>query len=252
MIRTRVIPALLLRNGGLVKTVRFRDPTYVGDPINAVKIFNEKEVDELVFLDITASKEGRGPNLSVLRDIAGECFMPLAYGGGIRSFDDAKAVFDLGVEKVVLNSAAGDLGLISSIAAAYGSQAVVVSIDAKKKLLGRWDVFSHGGAKARGVAPSEFARSVVEAGAGEIVVQAIEREGTYSGYDIELVKMVSASVKVPVVALGGAGSITDLGRVVKEGGATAAAAGSIFVFHGKHRAVLINFPTPQELQAVFQ
>jgi cyclase len=250
MFRARVIPVLLLRNGGLVKTVQFKNPKYVGDPINAVKIFNEKEVDELVFLDITATVEKRRPNLAVIRDIAGECFMPLAYGGGISSFDDAKAVFDCGVEKVVVNSAATDLKLLEQIAAAYGSQAVVVSIDAQKNFFGQWNVYSHGGTKSRGVRPADFARSVAEAGAGEIIVTSIEREGTYKGYDLDLVRAVSQSVTIPVVALGGAASASDLASVVREGGASAAAAGSIFVFHGKHRAVLINFPSPEELKAL--
>lgn len=251
MLRTRVIPVLLLRNGGLVKTVQFKDPKYVGDPINAVKIFNEKEVDELVFLDITATNENRGPNLKVIEDIASECFMPLAYGGGISTFEQAQAVFGRGVEKVVLNSAATNLKLISQIAATFGNQAVVVSIDAKKGFWGKWDVYSHSGTKRLGVSPADFARQVVEAGAGEVIINSIEKEGTYKGYDLELVQLVSQAVNVPVVALGGAAGISDLVRVVKEGGASAAAAGSIFVFHGKHRAVLINFPAPNELKAAF-
>lgn len=252
MLRTRVIPVLLMNGGGLVKTVKFKCPKYVGDPINAVKIFNEKEVDEIILLDITATIENRPPNFGMIRDIAGECFMPLAYGGGIRSFDDAQAVFQCGVEKVVLNSAAGDLGLIKQIASTYGSQAVVISIDARRNFFGKRSVYSHSGSKSRGIVPTEFARMTADAGAGEILINSIEREGTYQGYDLDLVSSVSEVVSIPVVALGGAASVDDLAFVVKQGGASAAAAGSIFVFHGKHRAVLINFPSQEELRSLFE
>lgn len=253
MLRIRVIPCLLLQKGGLVKTERFKDPRYVGDPINAVRIFNEKEVDELVFLDISASKEGRGPNLSLVEDIAGEAFMPFAYGGGIRQVDDAARVIGLGVEKVVLNSQAlANPDLIEQMATRFGSQSVVVAIDVKRNWLGGYEVLSPSGRRATGRSPEAWAREVEERGAGEIFLTAIDRDGTRSGYDIPLVQRVTNSVGLPVIASGGAGKIDDFITAVRRGGASAVAAGSLFVFHGKHRAVLITYPSPSEMEAIFQ
>ncbi|MDZ4787081.1 MAG: AglZ/HisF2 family acetamidino modification protein [bacterium] len=252
MLRTRIIPCLLLRNGGLVKTVKFKNPTYLGDPINAVRIFNEKEVDEIVFLDITATVENRGPSIKVLTDIASECFMPLAYGGGVRNLEDARAIFDLGVEKVVLNSAAFENPkVIEDIAAIFGNQAVVVSIDVKKSLFGKYSVYTRSASKDTSQDPVSYAKKAVEHGAGEIFLNSIDRDGTGSGYDLSLVQRVCEVVPVPVVACGGAASVSDLVSVVSEGGAAAASAGSLFVFHGKHRAVLINFPARALLEQSF-
>lgn len=249
MLKTRVIPCLLLRNAGLVKTVKFKDPKYVGDPINAVKIFNEKEVDELVFLDITASSENKRPPFKVIEDIASECFMPLAYGGGIRSIEDIRSIFSLGVEKVVINSYAAERPeFIREAADIFGSQSIVVSIDVRRNLFGKYSVCTRSGTHNTGLEPAEYARKMVELGAGELMVYSIDRDGSQSGYEIELIKRVSNAVSVPVIACGGAGSVEHFREAVQDGGASAVAAGSMFVFHGKHRAVLINFPTQSQLE----
>jgi cyclase len=248
----RVIPCLLLKDGGLVKTVRFKNPRYVGDPVNAVRIFNDKEVDELVFLDISATVEGRRPPIAMIADIATECFMPLAYGGGIRSMEDAQELFSLGVEKVIINSAAvDDPQLITRVAERFGSQSVVVSIDARRSLLGRYEVLTHGGRKGTGLDPFRHAAAMEQRGAGELLLNSIDRDGTMSGYDLDLIGRVSAAVSIPVVACGGAGDVQDLAHAIAHG-ASGAAAGSMFVFHGRHRAVLISYPDRQQLEAVLQ
>jgi cyclase len=252
-LRKRIIPCLLLSGSGLVKTVKFKDPKYVGDPINAIRIFNDKEVDELILLDIKATLEGRGPPLARLRDIVDECFMPLAYGGGIRAVEDAQAVLSLGVEKVVLNSvAAASPALVTRIAAEYGAQAVVASIDARRKLFGGHECVTHAGTRKTGVDPVAMARRMVEAGAGELFVTAVDRDGTMTGYDVDLVASVAAAVPVPVIACGGAGSVDHLRSVLVEGHASAAAAGSLFVFTGPHRAVLITYPPREQLQELWR
>lgn len=251
MLQTRVIPCLLLLNDGLVKTKRFKTPTYVGDPINAIRIFNDKEVDELIFLDITASREGRGPAFQAIRDFASECFMPVGYGGGIRSLEDARQVLSMGIEKIILNTMAlRRPELVSEIAREFGSQAVVVSIDAKKKLLGGYEVIGAGGTEKTGLKPEVHAQRMVELGAGEIFLNSIDRDGTQQGYDLALVRSVAKFVSVPVIACGGAGSLAHFAEAVIEGHASAVSAGSMFVFHGKHRAVLINYPSRIELDAV--
>jgi len=252
MIRTRVIPSLLLRGQGLVKTVKFKNPTYLGDPINIVKIFNDKEVDELTFLDITATPENRKPQFALIESIASECFMPLGYGGGIRSLDDMKTLYNLGVEKISINTyAVENPAFIQAAADMAGSQSVCVSMDVRKNFWGRYEVFTHCGSKGSGLDPVKWAREVESRGAGELLLNSIDRDGTRQGYDMDLVKLVSSAVKIPVVACGGASNIQDLSRVVLEGGASAAAAGSMFVFQGPHRAVLISYPTPQELRNAF-
>jgi imidazole glycerol-phosphate synthase subunit HisF len=252
MLRTRVIPCLLLKGRGLVKTVKFKDPKYLGDPINVVKIFNDKEVDELVFLDITATLESRTTPLAYLAEIASECFMPLGYGGGIRSLEDIKAVLGLGVEKVIINSFAVEQPAFLGKAADFaGSQSVVASLDVKKDLLGQYEVFTHGGKKATGWDPVKLAVLMEKQGAGELLINSIDRDGTMQGYDIELIRRVTDAIGIPVVACGGAGTVQHLGEVVKKGGASAAAAGSMFVFQGPHRAVLISYPSPHELQNAF-
>ena len=251
-LRKRIIPCLLLSGSGLVKTVRFKDPKYIGDPINAIRIFNDKEVDELVLLDIKATLEGRGPPLARLRDIADECFMPLAYGGGIRSREDAQAVLSLGVEKVVLNSAAvASPALVTRIATEFGAQAVVASLDVRRKLFGGLECVTASGTRKSGVDPVTMAKRMVDAGAGELFITAVDRDGTMSGYDIDLVASVAAAVSVPVIACGGAGSVDDLRRVLVDGHASAVAAGSLFVFTGPHRAVLITYPTREQLQGLW-
>lgn len=244
MNRVRIIPVLLLDRGGLYKTVRFRHPRYVGDPFNCVKIFNEKEVDELVLLDFRASIEGRAPDFGKITEIAGEAFMPMAYGGGIKCAEDAKRVFDAGYEKVVLNSGLfGNPSLIAEIAAGYGSQAVVASIDVRRTFFGRMEVRRLGGRRGTGLEPVDWARRVEDAGVGEILLNSIDRDGTWAGYDLDLIGCVSTAVRVPVVACGGAGGRDDLTLAVKAG-ASAVAAGSIFVYQKKGMGVLINFPSP--------
>jgi cyclase len=251
MVRTRVIPVLLLKNQGLVKTVKFKNPTYIGDPINAVRIFNDKEVDELVFLDITATVEQRPPPFDLIAKIASECFMPFCYGGGVCTMQHVTRLVSLGVEKVAFNTiAAKNTDFVREVAAIAGSQSVVVSIDVKRNLFGRYGVYTRNGTTRAGYDPADYARRMQDAGAGEILLTSIDRDGTMMGYDRELIRRVSAAVTLPVVACGGASQIGDFVAAV-DSGAAAAAAGSLFVFTGKHRAVLINFPAPQDLQLAF-
>jgi cyclase len=250
MIRPRVIPCLLLKNEGLVKTVKFKDPKYLGDPINIVRIFNDKEVDELIFLDILATVENRPPNFDLLGKITSECFMPLGYGGGIRNMDDVRRLLAIGVEKFVLNtSAVENPTLVRSAADHAGSQAVVISIDVKKTLFGKYEVFTRAGRKATGLDPLKFAVEMEKQGAGEILINSIDRDGTMQGYDLDLIRRVAESVSVPVVACGGAGNIGHLAEAV-QAGASAAAAGSMFVFQGPLRGVLISYPAQEELKSV--
>ncbi len=252
MLRTRVIPCLLLRGDGLVKTVRFKEPKYVGDPINAVRIFNEKEVDELVFLDIMATRKGHDPNFDLITRIASEAFMPLAYGGGVTTLEQVSRLHATGVEKVILNSAAfANPGLVTEAATLAGTQSIVVSIDAKRGLFGRSTVYVRGGTESTGLDPVECAVRAERAGAGEIMLTSIDRDGTQAGYDLNLIKAVAASVSIPVVACGGAGKLMDF-RDAVDYGASAVAAGSLFVFHGKHRAVLITYPDYSALISTFK
>jgi cyclase len=242
----------LLRNGGLVKTVGFESPRYVGDPINAVRIFNDKEVDELVFLDIGATPAAAGPNFDLLADIATEAFMPFAYGGGVTSLEHARTLFALGVEKVVVNTGAlRTPRLIGEIARAAGSSSVVVSIDVRRNWRGKYSVWMAGGREDAHRDPVEWSREVEQEGAGEILLTSINRDGTQSGYDLELVRRVSEAVAIPVVAAGGAASLSDF-RAAVDHGASAVAAGSMFVFQGKHKAVLITYPQRRELESTFR
>jgi cyclase len=253
MLRTRVIPTLLLRNESLVKTVRFGRFVYVGDPANTVRIFNELEVDELLFLDITASREKRTPNIKVLSEISNECFMPLGYGGGIRSLDQAKGVFDIGFEKVAINTQAVESPkLIDEIAKHYGSQAVIASIDVKKSFLGSQTVRTLAGKHNTGLDPVEWAQEVERKGAGEILLTSIDREGTWEGFDLELVKRITDAVSIPVIAHGGAGTLEHIQQVVKNANASAVALGSMVVFQKKGMGVLVNFPDQEELKRVLQ
>lgn len=249
-IRPRIIPCILLRGNGLYKTVRYKNPVYVGDPINTVRIFNEKEVDEIVLLDFEASRDGRGPNYDKIREIASEAFMPMAYGGGVTTVEQAQRILAMGVEKIVINTASvNNPDLIRDLAATVGSQSVVVSIDAKKNLIGRYQVASASASKTRSVHPVEWAKTVSELGAGEILINFVDRDGTGQGYDLDLIRDIANKVRVPVIACGGAGTNADLAAAL-EVGASAAAAGSMFVFHGKHRAVLISYPSPAEIDAL--
>lgn len=252
MRRPRVIPCLLLKGRGLVKTTKFANARYLGDPINIVRIFNDKEVDELIFVDITATIERRSPPLEYIREIATECFMPLCYGGGVRSLEDMDALYAAGVEKIAINSrAVENPALIADAAKHFGSQSVVVSVDVRRTMFGKYEVRTHSGRRRTGLEPVEHARRSEEAGAGEILLTSIDRDGSMQGYDLDLVRMVSNAVRVPVIASGGAGSVEDLAAAVSVGGASAAAAGSLFVFQGPHRAVLIHYPESRALNAAF-
>ena len=252
MIRPRVIPCLLLKGKGIYKTIKFKNPKYVGDPINTVKILNEKEVDELVFLDISASIENKKPNFTIIEEIASECFMPLAYGGGINSVNDIKTLFSLGVEKVIINSFAIEHPeFINKARDLYGSQSIVVSIDVKMNLLGKYKVFTHSGTRDTGKDPVSAAIEMVQAGAGEILLYSIDRDGTMLGYDLNLIKEVSSKINIPLIACGGAWTLNHMEDAVKKSNASAVAAGSLFVFEGKHRAVLITYPTYKEIKKIF-
>lgn len=248
MLQTRIIPALLLREDSLVKTVKFDKPTYVGDPANTVRIFNELEVDELIFLDIRATVERRGPKVEELHVIANECFMPLGYGGGIRSLAQAKSVFDIGFEKIVVNSHCAERPeFLTELAAHYGSQAVIASIDVKTGLFGRRQVRTRSGTHGTGLDPVAWAQEVERRGAGEILLTSIDREGTWSGFDVNLVREVSQAVDIPVIAHGGGGTIAHIAQVVREGLASAVALGSMVVFQKKGMGVLINVPDALQL-----
>jgi cyclase len=249
MRRVRVIPVLLLKRDGLVKSVKFKDYKYVGDPFNAVRIFNEKGVDELAILDITATKEKRKPDIKKIREIAGEAFMPLSYGGGITTIKEVKEIFFNGIEKVILNKAAVKKPqLITQVAERFGNQSVVVSMDVRKSFFGKYKVYTGNGTENVNLDPVAWAQECERRGAGEILLNTIERDGTYKGYDLALLKQVAGAVSIPVVACGGAGSMHDFQSAIKEGDASAVAAGSMFVFQRPHNAVLISYPTPQILK----
>lgn len=248
MLQTRVFPTLLFRGEGLWKGTRFADHKYVGDALNAVRIYTTKQVDELVLLDIGADDEGRCISPDLVQRVAMECMMPLTVGGGVRTVEQARDLMQAGAEKVSLNSHA-DPALVAEIAAQFGSQAVVVSIDAKAKGPAQWEVVIHGARHGTGRDPVAFAREMETAGAGEILLTAVDREGTGQGYDTELIRQVAGAVGIPVIANGGAGTLDHL-KAALDAGATALTAGSMFVFHGRRRAVLINFPTKAELEKV--
>jgi len=253
MFRPRVIPCLLLKNNGLVKSVRFKDYIYIGDPLNAIKIFNEKKADELVFLDITATQEKRMIDVNLVKRIGEECNMPFTVGGGIRSTEQIRVLLRAGAEKVCINTFAYDnVNFIKKASDEFGSSTIVVSIDIKKKRFGKQQIYTHSGTKATGVDAVEFAQKIASMGAGEIIINSIDNDGTMEGYDLELIRTVADAVDIPVVALGGAGSLNDLKVAVDVGNASAVAAGSIFVFQGPRKAVLINFPTRKELMELFQ
>lgn len=250
MLRPRIIPCLLVHQGGLVKTQRFGSPKYVGDPINAVKIFNEKESDELIVLDIDASVKSAEPNYVLIDKLAQECRMPLCYGGGIKTAQQAARIIDMGVEKVSISSAAiANPGLLGEIASAIGRQSVVAVLDVRKRsgLFAKgYEICTHNAHQAQPGDPVEWAVKLQEAGAGEIVINSVDLDGQMTGYDLELARQVRRALKVPTTFLGGAGSLEDIGKLVQAVGVVGAAAGSLFVFKGKYRAVLINYPTPEQ------
>lgn len=250
--RVRVIPALLLRGESLVKTIQFDKYNYIGDPINTVRIFNELEVDELTILDITATREQERPNFKLLENIANECFMPLSYGGGLKTFEDVQTIFNIGFEKVVINSANFESpSLIEKISEVYGTQAVVASIDYKKNLFGKNHVYSHDGTLKQSFNPKQLAIELEKRGAGEILLTSMDLDGTWKGFDIKTIREVSEAVAIPVIASGGAGMIEHLGEAVKAGGASAVAVGSMVVYQKKDMGVLVNFPDKKKLLEQF-
>lgn len=253
MLQTRVIPCLLLKNDGLVKTVQFKNATYVGDPINTVRIFNEKEVDELIFLDIEASTLKKDPDFKLLSEIADECFMPLAYGGGLHSIEQVRKIFSIGIEKVAVNSYAHENpAFITEIANIYGAQAVIASIDVKKNFWKKNEVVSLSASKKHKYTTIEWAKEMESRGAGEILLTSVDREGTWSGYDLELIQSITSVVDIPVIAHGGAGSISDFTAAKKNAHASAMGIGSMVVYQKKDMGVLINFPDRQKLEIALQ
>ncbi|MGE5355537.1 MAG: AglZ/HisF2 family acetamidino modification protein [Deltaproteobacteria bacterium] len=254
MLHPRIIPCLLVQNKGLVKTTTFKDPKYVGDPINAVKIFNEKEVDELVVLDIDATVKNLEPNYTMIENLAFECRMPLCYGGGIKNIDQALKIFSLGVEKISVSSAAiHDPSLVSKISRQVGNQSVVVILDVKKKFLSsKYEIFINNGIKNTGINAVDFAKKMEDNGVGEITINSIDNDGTMKGFDFNIVEKIREAVDVPLTILGGAGSYLDIGELIKKYGIIGAAAGSLFVFKGKYRAVLINYPSTEEKEKILQ
>lgn len=253
MLQTRVIPVLLLKGKGLVKTVKFNNPKYIGDPFNAVKIFNDKEVDELLVFDITASKENRGPDFNLIKGISSECFMPLGYGGGIRDLNDIKQLFSLGVEKVVLNSnVQNNLKLIEDASKIFGSQSIVVCIDIiKKNITGKYCIYDHISSKSLKLNFFDYLKNIEKFGAGEVILHSVDLDGTCKGYDLKLIEVVSNVLSIPLVICGGAKDLKDF-RLARDKGANAVAAGSLFVFHGPHKAVLLSYPTQKEIKNLYE
>jgi cyclase len=247
MLYPRIIPCLLVHNKGLVKTVRFKEGKYVGDPINAVKIFNEKEVDELMVLDIDASIEGRDPDYKMIENLAVECRMPLCYGGGIKTAKQAEKIFSLGVEKIAISSAVIDNpSIVKELAQKVGTQSVVVVLDVKKKMFGGYEIVTHNATKKTGVDPVKLTKELEELGIGEIVINSVDNDGVMKGYDFNIIDKVKKVATVPMTVLGGAGSLDDIGEVINKYGIIGVAAGSLFVFKGKYKAVLINYPKHDE------
>ena len=252
MFRPRVIPVLLLKGQGLVKSILFKDYRYIGDPINAVKIFNDLKADELVFLDILASKENRSISLDFIRKVGEEANMPFAVGGGIKTINDIREIINAGAEKVIINSyAAKNPEFIKEASETFGSSTIVVCIDVKKKFLGKEQTWILNGSEATGFTPVFFAKLMEEKGAGELIIQSIKQDGRMNGYDIELISKISKSVSIPVVALGGSGNINDMKNAYKNGFANGLAAGSMFVYHGSRKGVLINYPSKDEISNIF-
>ena len=251
MLKTRIIPCLQLIGDSLVKTVKFKDPAYIGDPINTVRIFNELEVDELCFLDIRASLEGREPNIEILHKISNECFMPLSYGGAIKDFETAKKIYSIGFEKVVINTQAfHQLKLVRDISEHFGAQAMVASIDAKKNIWGKYNVYINDGTEKIEKDLVSWAKELEMAGAGEILLTSMDKDGTWSGFDVEITRKISEAVSVPVIANGGAGSIEHISEVIHKGKASAVALGSMVVYQQKGMGVLVNFPDKKKLSSI--
>ena len=253
MLRPRIIPCLLVKEKGLVKTTQFSNPKYIGDPINAVKIFNEKGADELIIVDIDATVKGHEPDYRMIENVAAEARMPLCYGGGIKTVEHAKTIIKLGVEKIAISSAAfNNLNLISEIAEAVGTQSVVVVLDVKMKDVGKYEVWTHNATFNTGLSPVDVATELEKVGVGEIVLNSIDRDGMMAGYDFSLIERIVGAVTVPVTVLGGAGQFDDFQKLINRFGIVGAAAGSIFVFKGVYKAVLISYPNQSERNQLFQ
>lgn len=253
MLRPRIIPSLLIHENGLVKTVNFKNPKYVGDPINAVKIFNEKAVDELAVFDIDATVLGKEPNYSLIERLASQSRMPLCYGGGVKTVEQAQKIFSLGIEKIALSSAVlHNPKLITEISDRVGAQSVIVVLDVKRKLLGGYEVYTHNGKKATGINPLKFVEEAQKFGAGEIVINSIDRDGVMKGYDLDLIAKVREKITLPMTVLGGAGALDDIEKVINKHGVIGVAAGSLFVFKGPYKAVLINYPSQIEKNKIFK
>ncbi|HCA07582.1 AglZ/HisF2 family acetamidino modification protein [Chryseobacterium sp.] len=253
MLRPRIIPSLLIQDNGLVKTVNFKNPKYVGDPINAVRIFNEKEVDELAIFDIDATAKGQEPNYSLIERIANQSRMPLCYGGGVKTVEQAQRIFGLGIEKIALSSSVlQNPQLITQIAERVGSQSVIVVLDVKKKLFGGYEIYTHNGKKSTGINPIKFVEDAQKLGAGEIIINSIDQDGVMKGYDMSLIEKVREKISLPLTVLGGAGSLNDIKQVIDRHGIIGVAAGSLFVFKGVYKAVLINYPSFDEKEALRQ
>jgi cyclase len=253
MLRPRIIPSLLIHENGLVKTVNFKNPKYVGDPINAVRIFNDKGVDELAFFDIDASVLNKEPNYNLIEKIASQSMMPLCYGGGVKTVEQAKRIFSLGIEKIALSSAIIESPkMITEISEQVGSQSVIVVLDIRKKLFGGYEIFSHNGKKSTGINPIKFVEEVQALGAGEVIINSIDNDGVMKGYDLDLIAKVREKITIPMTVLGGAGSLDDIEKVIDNHGVIGVAAGSLFVFKGPYKAVLINYPTQMEKNKIFK
>lgn len=247
MLRPRIIPSLLLHEKGLVKTLNFKSHKYIGDPINAVRIFNEKEVDELAIFDIDATVLNKEPDYFLIEKLANQSRMPLCYGGGVKTVEQAQKIFGLGIEKIALSSALiQNPQLVTEIAERVGSQSVIVVLDIKKKLLGGYEVYTHNGKKSTGINPIKFAKELERLGAGEIIINSIDQDGMMKGFDLTLIDKIAETISIPMTVLGGAGSISDIKKVIDKHGVIGVAAGSLFVFKGVYKAVLINYPSRDE------
>ena len=253
MLRPRIIPSLLIHDRGLVKTVNFKNPKYIGDPINAVRIFNEKEVDELAIFDIDATVLNKEPNYKLIENLAQQSRMPLCYGGGVKTVEQAQKIFGLGIEKIALSSAiCQNPNLITEIAEKVGSQSVIAVLDVKKKLLGGYEVYTNNGKKATGIEAIQFVEKLESLGAGEIIISAIDQDGIMKGFDLNLIDKIRQKITIPLTVLGGAGCLDDIKKVIKTHGIIGVAAGSLFVFKGKYKAVLINYPNKEEKEKLFK
>lgn len=253
MLRPRIIPSLLIHDKGLVKTVKFKDHKYIGDPINAVKIFNEKEVDELAIFDIDATVLGYEPNYILIEKLANQSRMPLCYGGGVKTVKQAQRIFSLGVEKIALSSSIiQNPNLIAEISEKVGSQSVIVVLDVKKKLLGGYEICTHNGKKKTGISPVKFAKIAQKLGAGELIINSIDNDGMMNGFDMNIIAKVREEITIPLTVLGGAGNIEDIKKVILKNGIIGVAAGSLFVFRGVYKAVLINYPSKEEKNNIYK